>query len=147
MKAGAVEFFTKPFHDQDLLDAIEVALEKDRARLADQKLIAELRERFDTLTARERQVPSRAAIVRELLKRGLAAEGFEVTSSRTKLQSFEYSGRAPATAASAAARSSKGHSVGDIRLGRGLGYCAPRAQDPERLNVSREPSLLSSRSR
>ena len=56
MKAGAVEFLTKPFHDQDLLDAIEVALEKDRARRAEDKMTAELRERLDTLTARERQV-------------------------------------------------------------------------------------------
>jgi FixJ family two-component response regulator len=47
MKAGAVEFLTKPFHDQDLLDAIEVALGKDRARRAEEKLIAELRERLD----------------------------------------------------------------------------------------------------
>src|SRR5258708_16500056 len=56
MKAGAVEFLTKPFHDQDLLDAIEVALEKDRTRRAEEKFVAELRERFDKLTARERQV-------------------------------------------------------------------------------------------
>ena len=56
MKAGAFEFLTKPFHDQDLLDAIEAALERDRVRRADEKLIAELRERFETLTERERQV-------------------------------------------------------------------------------------------
>ena len=56
MKAGAVEFLAKPFHDQDLLDAIEAALERDRARRADEKLIGELRERFATLTERERQV-------------------------------------------------------------------------------------------
>jgi FixJ family two-component response regulator len=56
MKAGAVEFLSKPFHDQDLLAAIEVALEKDRARRAEENLTAGLRERLDTLTARERQV-------------------------------------------------------------------------------------------
>jgi FixJ family two-component response regulator len=56
MKAGAVEFLTKPFHDQDLLDAIEVALEKDRALRAEEKFVAELHERFDKLTTRERQV-------------------------------------------------------------------------------------------
>jgi len=56
MKAGAVEFLTKPFHDQDLLDAIEAALERDRAQRADEKLIGELRERFEMLTERERQV-------------------------------------------------------------------------------------------
>ena len=56
MKAGAVEFLTKPFRDQDLLDAVGVALEKDRARRANELRLAELRSRFDTLTARERQV-------------------------------------------------------------------------------------------
>jgi FixJ family two-component response regulator len=56
MKAGAIEFLTKPFRDQDLLDAVGVALEKDRARRANELRLAELRSRFDTLTARERQV-------------------------------------------------------------------------------------------
>src|SRR5947209_20260645 len=56
MKAGALEFLTKPFRDQDLLDAVGVALEKDRERRADEMKLAELRTRFDTLTARERQV-------------------------------------------------------------------------------------------
>ena len=56
MKAGAVEFLTKPFRDQDLLDAVGVALEKDRTRRANELQLAELRSRFDTLTARERQV-------------------------------------------------------------------------------------------
>jgi FixJ family two-component response regulator len=56
MKAGAVEFLTKPFRDQDLLDAVGVALEKDRARRANELRLAELRSRFDMLTARERQV-------------------------------------------------------------------------------------------
>jgi FixJ family two-component response regulator len=56
MKAGAVEFLTKPFRDQDLLDAVGAALEKDRARRAGEMRLAELRSRFATLTARERQV-------------------------------------------------------------------------------------------
>src|SRR5712671_178206 len=56
MKAGALEFLTKPFRDQDLLDAVEVALQRDRIRRADKRLSDELRERFDTLTAREQQV-------------------------------------------------------------------------------------------
>ena len=56
MKAGAVEFLTKPFRDQDLLDAVAVALDKDRARRVGEKRIDELRERLDTLTPREREV-------------------------------------------------------------------------------------------
>ena len=56
MKAGAVEFLTKPFRDQDLLDAVGAALEKDRVRRSGDSRLAELRSRFDTLTARERQV-------------------------------------------------------------------------------------------
>jgi len=56
MKAGAVEFLTKPFRDQDLLDAIQHALERDRARRQHEAEIATLRERFEWLTPREREV-------------------------------------------------------------------------------------------
>src|SRR5713101_6676397 len=56
MKAGAVEFFTKPFRDQDLLDAIHIAIEQDRARRQREAEIAILRERFESLSAREREV-------------------------------------------------------------------------------------------
>jgi len=56
MKAGAVEFLTKPFRDQDLLDAIEQALERDRAARRQQAEMAGLRQRYGTLTAREREV-------------------------------------------------------------------------------------------
>ena len=55
MKGGAVEFLTKPFRDQDLLDAIQLGVARDRAWLANEKAIAELRTR-STLTPRERQV-------------------------------------------------------------------------------------------
>jgi FixJ family two-component response regulator len=58
MKAGATEFLTKPFRDQDLLDAIQQALERDRAARRHWKEIAELRKRFDALTSREREVMS-----------------------------------------------------------------------------------------
>jgi FixJ family two-component response regulator len=60
MKAGAVEFLTKPFRDQDLLDAINIGLERDRARREQEKLLAELRQRFETLTPREQAVASMA---------------------------------------------------------------------------------------
>jgi FixJ family two-component response regulator len=56
MKAGAVEFLTKPFHDQDLLDAIHVAVERDRARRKEEAEIATLLQRWESLTPREREV-------------------------------------------------------------------------------------------
>jgi FixJ family two-component response regulator len=58
MKAGAMEFLTKPFRDQDLLDAIQQALERDRAARQHSREIAKLRERFEGLTSREREVMS-----------------------------------------------------------------------------------------
>jgi FixJ family two-component response regulator len=56
MKAGAVEFLTKPFRDQDLLDAVHRGLELDRDRRAEAAMLAELSQRFDSLTPRERQI-------------------------------------------------------------------------------------------
>lgn len=56
MKSGAVEFLTKPFRDQDLLDAINQALDRDRVARQRQAELAELRERYGSLTAREREV-------------------------------------------------------------------------------------------
>src|SRR6266404_8108936 len=60
MKAGAVEFLTKPFRDQDLLDAVGTAIEEDRIRRAGEIRLAELRDRFDSLTPREQEVISLA---------------------------------------------------------------------------------------
>src|SRR6266436_667407 len=56
MKSGAVEFLTKPFRDQDLLDAIYQALDRDRLTRQQQSELAELRNRYESLTAREREV-------------------------------------------------------------------------------------------
>jgi len=58
MKAGAVEFLTKPFRDQDLLDAVRIALERDRARREQERDVSILQCRFDSLTAREQEVIS-----------------------------------------------------------------------------------------
>jgi RNA polymerase sigma factor (sigma-70 family) len=60
MKAGAVEFLTKPFRDQDLLDSVRIALERDRCRREEEKEVADLQERFDSLTPREQEVISLA---------------------------------------------------------------------------------------
>jgi FixJ family two-component response regulator len=56
MKAGAVDFLTKPFRDQDMLDAVTRALDQDRKRRAGEKTRSDLRQRFETLTPREREV-------------------------------------------------------------------------------------------
>jgi FixJ family two-component response regulator len=56
MKAGAVEFLTKPFHEQDLLDAIYAGIERDRVRRRGALIAVELRERYAALTERERQI-------------------------------------------------------------------------------------------
>jgi FixJ family two-component response regulator len=72
MKAGAVEFLTKPFRDQDLLDAIQVALDRDRARRQQGAEIATLRKRLESLTPREREVLP--LVVSGLLSEQIAAE-------------------------------------------------------------------------
>jgi len=72
MKEGAIDFLTKPFRDQDLLDAIQQGLERDRARLEDEKTIAVLRARFESLTSREREVM--AIVVTGRLNKQTAAD-------------------------------------------------------------------------
>jgi FixJ family two-component response regulator len=72
MKGGAIEFLTKPFRDQDLLDAVHLGLARDRASLDAQKDVAELRARFDSLTTREREVM--ALVVTGRLNKQIAAD-------------------------------------------------------------------------
>ena len=72
MKAGAVEFLTKPFRDQDLLDAVKVALERSRVSRTNEKAISELKTKFQTLTAREQQVM--AWVTGGYLNKQIAAE-------------------------------------------------------------------------
>ncbi len=72
MKAGAVEFLTKPFRDQDLLDAVRIALERDRVRHEQEKEVAELQQRFASLTPREQEVIS--MVVSGMLNKQIAGE-------------------------------------------------------------------------
>ncbi len=72
MKAGAVEFLTKPVRDQDLLDAVRVALEQDRARRENEKEVTDLQQRFSSLTTREQQVIS--MLVSGMLNKQIAGQ-------------------------------------------------------------------------
>ena len=72
MKAGAVEFLTKPFRDQDLLDAVKVALERSRVSRTNEKAISELKTKFQTLTPHEQQVM--AWVTGGYLNKQIAAE-------------------------------------------------------------------------
>jgi FixJ family two-component response regulator len=79
LKAGAVDFLTKPFRDQDMLDAVSKAIEHDRKRRKDHKAMLDLRSLFDSLTPREQEVL--ALVAGGLLNKQIAAEfGFaEIT--------------------------------------------------------------------
>ncbi len=72
MKSGAVEFLTKPFRDQDLLDAVHQALDRDRVTRQQQSELGELRKRYQSLTTREREVM--ALVVSGLLNKQVAFE-------------------------------------------------------------------------
>src|SRR6202008_214863 len=72
LKSGAVEFLTKPFRDQDLLDAIQQALQRDGAARAQQTEIHELEQRFQSLTVREREVMT--LVVSGMLNKQIASE-------------------------------------------------------------------------
>lgn len=82
MKAGAVEFLTKPFRDQDLIDAAQQAIERDRAARAERAGQAEVRARYESLTAREREVMD--LVVRGLLNKQIAGE-LGMTEATVKL--------------------------------------------------------------
>lgn len=72
MKAGAVEFLTKPFRDQDMLDAVQLAIEQDRKRRENENATRQLKASYDTLTTRERQIMS--LIVVGLMNKQIAGE-------------------------------------------------------------------------
>jgi FixJ family two-component response regulator len=72
MKAGAVDFLTKPFRDQDMLDAVAAAVERDRKRRVSEKALADLRTRFEGLSPREREVMT--LVTAGLMNKQVAAE-------------------------------------------------------------------------
>ena len=72
MKAGAIEFLTKPFRDQDLLDAVRVALERDQARREHEQAISSLRARYESLSSREREIMG--LVTAGLMNKQVAAE-------------------------------------------------------------------------
>jgi FixJ family two-component response regulator len=72
MKAGAVDFLSKPFRDQDMLDAVATAIERDRKRRTDEKVISGVRAHFDSLTPREQEVL--AFVAAGLMNKQIAAE-------------------------------------------------------------------------
>jgi FixJ family two-component response regulator len=72
MKGGAIDFLTKPFRDQDMLDAVMVAIERDRKRREADKVVANLQTHFETLTPRERQIL--ALVSSGLMNKQIAAE-------------------------------------------------------------------------
>jgi FixJ family two-component response regulator len=72
MKAGAVDFLTKPFRDQDMLDAVGLAIENDRKRRSGESAMTDVRTRFETLTAREREIMG--LVTTGLMNKQVAAE-------------------------------------------------------------------------
>jgi FixJ family two-component response regulator len=72
MKGGAVDFLTKPFRDQDMLDAVTVAIERDRKRRETENIVAGLRTHYETLTPREREIL--ALVSSGLMNKQIAAE-------------------------------------------------------------------------
>jgi FixJ family two-component response regulator len=82
MKAGAIDFLTKPFRDQDILDAVIRAIERDQKRHDSEKAVSELRILFESLTSREREVMT--LVVAGLLNKQIAAK-FGITEITVKV--------------------------------------------------------------
>jgi FixJ family two-component response regulator len=82
MKGGAIEFLTKPFRDQDLLDAIQLGLERDRSRRKNETAFGDLRARFETLSPREREIM--VQVVRGRLSKQIAGD-FGISETTVKV--------------------------------------------------------------
>jgi FixJ family two-component response regulator len=82
MKGGAIEFLTKPFREQDLLDAIQLGLERDRSRRKNEMALGDLRARFETLSPREREIM--VHVVRGRLSKQIAGE-FGISETTVKV--------------------------------------------------------------
>jgi FixJ family two-component response regulator len=82
MKGGAIEFLTKPFREQDLLDAIQLGLERDRSRRKNEMALGDLRARFETLSPREREIM--VQVVRGRLSKQIAGD-FSISESTVKV--------------------------------------------------------------
>src|SRR6478672_5217703 len=85
MKGGAIEFLTKPFRDQELLDAVQLGLSRDRARRENEKALAALRERFESLSPREREIMIQVAqgrLSKQIADIGIAEATVKVHRSR-----------------------------------------------------------------
>jgi FixJ family two-component response regulator len=82
MKGGAIEFLTKPFREQDLLDAIQLGLDKDRSRRKKETALGDLRARFETLSPREREIM--VHVVRGRLSKQIAAD-FGISETTVKV--------------------------------------------------------------
>ena len=82
MKGGAIEFLTKPFRDQDLLDAIQLGLERDRSRRKKETALGDLRARFETLSPREREIM--VQVVRGRLSKQIAGD-FGISETTVKV--------------------------------------------------------------
>jgi FixJ family two-component response regulator len=126
MKAGAVEFLTKPFDEEELLQAVQEAIKRDRCTRQQHAELRELRDRYDSLTAREREVLPQ--VVAGLLNKQIAAE-LTITEFTVKIHRGHVM------------RKMRADSLADlVRMAESLGIHSPKRPPEHRINVSVQPS-------